>query len=72
MADPYTPWERQESYPDSYSMSGESELEKMIKQRSMGNIRQREGEFPSFYSKLMQLFGVQPKPQVPDVNQFMR
>lgn len=62
MADAYTPWRRQQSYPD---MNDPNALEEVAKQRMRGVLRQREGSFPSFYSKLMELFGrgsQQPQP----------
>ena len=55
MADAYTFWQSQKSYP---SMDDPNALEEIARQRQKGIIRQRQGNFPSFYSKLMELLGM--------------
>lgn len=60
MADPYVPWQRQQSYPD---MADPNALEEVAKQRMKGVLRQRQGTFPSFYSKLMEMLGMQQPEQ---------
>lgn len=61
MADPYAPWQRQQSYPN---MDDPNALEEVAKQRMQGVLRQRQGSFPGFYSKLLQLLGMQ-QPEIP-------
>lgn len=65
MADVYTPWKQQSSYP---SMDDPNALEEVARQRMKGVIRQRQGTFPSFYSKLMELLGMKQSQQ-PEIDQ---
>lgn len=65
MADVYAPWRSQSSYP---SMDDPNALEEVARQRTKGIIRQRQGTFPSFYSKLMELFGMK-QPEQPEIMQ---